>query len=151
MMNDFLLDTNVCIGYLKGHVAIWQRLSPLPRATVMLCDIVKLELYYGAYKSTSQEKNLAVLEKFFREFKSLPFNEPAVIKCAQLRAQLEKKGTPIGPYDLQIAAIALVNNLVLVTHNTREFSRVEGLRIEDWEAEQDGSPYQLMEVLKSRG
>ncbi len=135
-MNDFvLLDTNTCIGYLKGHVAIWQKFSPLPRAKVMLCDIVKLELYYGAYKSASQEKNLAVLKKFFREFESLPFNELAVIKCAQLRAHLAIKGTPIGPYDLQIAAIALVNNLVLVTHNTREFSRVAGLRMEDWEVE----------------
>lgn len=132
-MKNFLLDTNTCISYLKGQVSILQKLSSLSHTKVMICDIVKLELYYGAYKSASQEKNLAVLKRFFREFDSLPFDELAIIKCAQLRAKLAIKGTPIGPYDLQIAAIALANNLVLVTHNTREFNRVEGLVVEDWE------------------
>jgi len=94
---------------------------------------VKVELYYGAYKSANTEKNLAVLDRLFNEFDNLPFDDKAVIKCAQIRAQLAAKGTPIGPYDFQIAAITLVNNLILVTHNTREFSRIEGLRFEDWE------------------
>lgn len=132
--HEFLLDTNVCINYLKGsHLSILQKLSAIPRHQVVLCDIVKLELYYGAYKSANVEKNLAVLDKLFNTFENLPFDDRAVIKCAQIRAQLAAKGTPIGPYDLQIAAIALVNDLILVTHNTREFSRIEGLVIEDWE------------------
>jgi tRNA(fMet)-specific endonuclease VapC len=118
--HEFLLDTNACIKYIKGNsLSILQKLSALPRQQVVLCDIVKLELYYGAYKSASLKKNLAVLDKFFNEFVSLPFDDRAVIKCAQIRATLATKGTPIGPYDSQIAAIALVNNLVLVTHNTR--------------------------------
>jgi len=100
---------------------------------VVLCDIVKFELYYGAYKSIHQKENLAILDKFFTQFVCLPFNELAIIKAAQVRAQLAVKGIQIGPYDLQIAAIALVNKLILVTHNTREFSRIEGLIIEDWE------------------
>ncbi len=100
---------------------------------MVLCDIVKFELYFGAYKSAAIEKNLAVLDKLFSDFVSLPFDDRAVIKCAKIRAQLAKLGTPIGPYDLQIAAIVLVNDLILVTHNTREFSRVEGLIIKDWE------------------
>ncbi len=132
--HEFLLDTNVCIKYLKGSsLPILQKLSALPRHQVVLCDIVKVELYYGAYKSANIEKNLAVLDKLFNAFDNLHFDDRAVIKCAQIRAQLAAKGTPIGPYDFQIAAIALVNDLILVTHNTREFRRIEGLAIEDWE------------------
>ena len=128
------LDTNVCIKYLKGNsLPILQKLSALPQHQIVLCDIVKLELYYGAYKSAKVKKNLAVLDKLFNEFGNLPFDDRAVIKCGQIRAQLAIKGIPIGPYDFQIAAIALVNNLILVTNNTDEFERVEGLVIEDWE------------------
>jgi len=131
----YLPDTNVCIKYINQKDSpILRKLRSIPRQDVVLCDIVKFELYYGAYKSTRQEKNLAILHEFFSEFvQCLPFDEQAIIKAAQIRAQLAAKGTPIGPYDLQIAAIALVNDLILVTHNTREFSRIEGLVIEDWE------------------
>jgi tRNA(fMet)-specific endonuclease VapC len=131
----YLPDTNVCIKYINQKDSpILRKLRSIPRQDVVLCDIVKFELYYGAYKSTRQEKNLAILHEFFSEFvQCLPFDEQAIIKAAQIRAQLAAKGTPIGPYDLQIAAIALVNDLILVTHNTREFSRIEELVIEDWE------------------
>ena len=84
-------------------------------------------------KSARIEDNLAILERFFDLFKVLPFDSQAAQKMAKIRARLAKKGTPIGPYDLQIAAIAIVNNLILVTHNTREFQRIEELQIEDWE------------------
>jgi tRNA(fMet)-specific endonuclease VapC len=70
-----------------------------------------------------------------RRFVSLPFGDEAAIVCGQIRARLASAGTPIGAYDLQIAAIALANNLTLVTHNTREFGRIEGLQVEDWEIE----------------
>lgn len=130
----YLPDTNACIKYLnQKNSSILRQFATIPRQNIVLCDIVKFELYYGAYKSTRQEKNLAILDEFFSEFVCLPFDDKAIKKCAQIRAQLAKLGTPIGPYDLQIAAIALVNDLILVTHNTREFSRVEGLMIEDWE------------------
>ena len=72
-----------------------------------------------------------MLSDFFNEFVSFPFDEPAAKKAREVRAKLATLGTPIGPYDLQIAAIAIVNNLILVTHNIQEFSRVEGLRFED--------------------
>jgi tRNA(fMet)-specific endonuclease VapC len=94
---------------------------------------VKFELYYGAYKSQNKDKNLANLAIFFDEFVSLPFDGRAADICGRVRSELNKKGTPIGVYDLQIAAIAIANNLVLVTHNVGEFSRVEGLKYEDWE------------------
>lgn len=131
----YLLDTNTCIGYIsRRSLPIFRRLTSLGRQDIVLCDIVKLELYYGAYKSSRPEENLAVLIEFFNEFVSLPFDGQAAAICGQVRALLASAGTPIGPYDLQIAAIAWANNLTLVTHNTREFSRVVGLRLEDWEA-----------------
>ena len=130
----YLPDTNACIKYInRKDSPILRKFTTIPRQDVALCDIVKFELYYGAYKSTRQENNLAILDEFFSEFVCLPFDDRAIIKAAQIRAQLAVKGTPIGPYDLQIAAIALVNDLTLVTHNTREFSRIDGLTIEDWE------------------
>ena len=131
----YLLDTNTCIGYIsRRSLSIFRRLTSGSRQDVVLCDIVKLELYYGAFRSSRQERNLVVLSEFFSEFVSLPFDGRAAEIGGRIRAQLAAVGTPIGPYDLQIAAIALANNLTLVTHNTREFSRVAGLRIEDWEA-----------------
>ena len=89
-------------------------------------------LYYGAYRSSRQRENLETLREFFSEFVSFPFDGQAAAICGYICAQLAKKGTPIGAYDLQIAAIALANHLILVTHNVDEFSRVEGLTIEDW-------------------
>ena len=130
----YLLDTNTCIQYLtRRNSAIVNRLARQRRQDVVLCDIVKAELYYGAYRGTRLESNLALYQEFFSEFVSLPFDGNAAAVYGRIRAQLEALGTPIGPNDLQIGAIALANNLILVTHNTREFSRVEGLLLEDWE------------------
>jgi tRNA(fMet)-specific endonuclease VapC len=130
----YLLDTNTCIQYIRHpHPTIVRRLATLSRQVVVTCDIVKLELYYGAYKSQKQAANLLLLERFFENIESLPFDGRAAEICGQIRADLTRRGTPIGAYDLQIAAIALVNNLILITHNVREFSRVDGLRFEDWE------------------
>lgn len=70
---------------------------------------------------------------FLNQFKSLPFDDNAALRFGEIRAELASKGTPIGPYDLQIAAIALANNLTLVTHNTKEFNRISNLKIEGWE------------------
>ncbi|MCC5634222.1 type II toxin-antitoxin system VapC family toxin [Nostoc sphaeroides CHAB 2801] len=131
---SYLLDTNACIRYLNSsNNPVFYRLNSLPPDDVFICDIVKFELYYGAYKSYNRYKNLATLKIFFDEFVSLPFDGQAADICGYIRSELNKKGTPIGVYDLQIASIALANNLVLVTHNVAEFSRVEGLQYEDWE------------------
>lgn len=132
----YLLDTNTCIGYIsRRSLSIFHRLTSGSRQDVVLCDIVKLELYYGAYRSSRQERNLVVLSEFFSEFVSLSFDGRAAEIGGQIRAQLAALGTPIGSNDLLIAAIAVANNLTLVTHNTREFSRVAGLPIENWEAD----------------
>ena len=130
----YLLDTNTCIGYInRRSLSIYQRIISLSPEDVYICDIVKFELYYGAYNSSRSEENLETIQKFFADFVSLPFDGKAAAICGYLRSELKKQGTPIGGYDLQIAAIALSNNLILVTHNTREFSRIPELQLEDWE------------------
>lgn len=132
----YLLDTNTCIRYINRYSEpIINRLQNLSPDDVAICDVVKFELYYGAYNSFQIERNLDTLRVFFEEFPSLPFDGNAASVCGYLRSQLKVKGTPIGAYDLQIAAIALANNLMLVTHNIREFKRVEGLKLADWEGE----------------
>ena len=127
-------DTNVWIRYLNPQS------SPVKSCflrysvdKIFLCDVVKAELYFGAYKSTRRDENLALLDELSKGFLSLPFDGNAAHQFGRIRAELARAGTPIGPYDLQIAAIALSRGLTLVTHNTREFSRVAGLYLEDWE------------------
>ena len=100
---------------------------------IALCDIVKFELYYGAYNSRRRTENLETLQYFFSEFRSLPFDGNAAQICGYWRRALIQNGLPIGAYDLHIAAIALANDIILITHNVREFQRIDRLKIEDWE------------------
>lgn len=130
----YLLDTNACIGVLTNRVPPlverWKRTLP---SQVRLCSVVKAELLFGAEKSTRRDRVHEQLQRFFARFKSMPFDDAAAQTYGLLRAALEKDGQPIGPNDMLIAAIAVANDLTLVTHNTAEFSRVPGLSIEDWE------------------
>ncbi|MBW4617652.1 MAG: type II toxin-antitoxin system VapC family toxin [Desmonostoc vinosum HA7617-LM4] len=112
---------------------VTNRLAQQQPKDIYLCTVVQMELYYGAYRSTQTERNLAILERFFSQFAVLPLDPAAARVAGRIRAELLASGTPIGPNDFQIAAIALTHNLTLVTHNTREFGRVSGLVIEDWE------------------
>jgi len=78
-------------------------------------------------------ENLALLDELFADFESVSFDDAAARKYGEICSDLTRKGTPIGPNDLMIAAIALVHEFILITHNTREFKRVTGLKVEDWE------------------
>ena len=130
----WLLDTNVWIAYLNNKPSpVQSRILAVPVEKLLLCDVVKAELYYGAYKSCKTTENLARLENLFLIVRSLPFDAKAARYFGEIRAWLEQDGMLIGAYDMQIAAIALANHLTLVTHNTREFSRITGLKLEDWE------------------
>ena len=93
---------------------------------------MKAELYYGAYKSQQRAQTLCQARSVHQDFHSYAFDDAAAEAYGRIRADLAAQGTPIGPNDLMIAAIALANNLILVTHNTREFARVAGLTLEDW-------------------
>ena len=129
----FLLDTNAWIAVINPSPSpVKEKFVRHQPNTIRLCAVVKAELLWGAYRSTRREANLALLEKLFGQFASLPFDDLAADHYGQIRADLTARGTPIGPNDLMIAAIARAHDLVLVTHNQREFSRVEQLRLEDW-------------------
>lgn len=130
----YLLDTNACIGHLTGRAPrVSEQLKQLSPSNVVLCSVVKAELWYGAQKSARSKENLATLERFFAPFASLPLDDHAAEICGQIRAELERQGTPIGPNDLLIASIAVAHGLTLVTRNIKEFSRISGLQIESWE------------------
>lgn len=131
----WLLDTNAWISYLDPKPnPVKSHISKHAESEILICDIVKAELLYGAYKSSRVQQNLANLDKLFLLLRSLPFDGKAAQEFGAIRAHLVQQGTPIGPYDLLIAAIARANNLILVTHNTREFSRIPALTLEDWES-----------------
>ena len=134
----YLLDTNTCIRYLNGRSpAVFKRLNETSEAEICVCSVVKFELRYGALRSDNIEKSLAEQSTFLDRFVSLPFDDNAHIYAARIRADLARAGTPIGPNDVLIAAIALTNDLTLITHNTREFSRIVDLKIEDWESDNE--------------
>lgn len=131
----YLLDTNVCIAVLRDRQSLATlRLAAHFKSDIVLCSIVKAELFYGIYKSGRLQRDWPHLYSFFSQFASLPFDDAAAEIAGRLRAHLSSAGTSIGPNDLLIAAVALANNLTLVTHNTYEFSCVPGLTLEDWEA-----------------
>lgn len=131
----YLLDTNVWIHFLNPDESIAKnRVATADPACIHLCSIVKAELYFGAEKSARRQNNLNTLNQLFKGLKSFDFDNRAAREYGKLRAMLSRAGTPIGPNDLMIAAIAKANQAVLVTHNVREFSKVEGLKIEDWES-----------------
>lgn len=131
-MSGYLLDTNACIAILKGNPTTLTHVRRVGLQQLYLCTPVKTELWFGACKSIKVAENKAKLESFFIDIPSLAFDDHVFKTLAELRMNLFSKGTPIGPYDMQIAAIALSYNLTLVTHNLREFERVPNLRIEDW-------------------
>lgn len=116
----YLLDSNTCIVYLKfTDSSVRTHLDSLSANDIAVCSVVKSELFYGATKSQKRDQNLAKQRQFFSRFVSLPFDDNSAEIYGKIRADLERKGTPIGAYDLQIAAIAMANQLTLVTHNIR--------------------------------
>jgi len=130
----YLLDTNTCIRHLNQRSPeITDRLNAIPESDITLCSVVKAELFTGAMKSQLPQQTLIKQEKFAARFTSLPFDDSSALVYAKIRASLEKLGTPIGANDLLIAAIAISNNLILVSHNIREFGRIPELQLEDWD------------------
>lgn len=131
----YLLDTNACIQLLNDkHPVILDHFRQHSPAEITLCSVVKAELLFGAHRSSPIEANLRRLDIFFEPLLSLPFDDACAEHYAQIRADLHARGKLIGGNDLLIAAIARAHNATLVTHNTADFSRVTGLRLEDWES-----------------
>ena len=130
----YLLDTNACIAVLNGSSQpLITRLQAHSPGDVLLCSVVKAELMYGAYHSSRAADNLRLLERFFEPFISLPFDDACCDTYGRIRSDLARSGTPIGPNDLLIASTVVANDLTLVSANLKEFGRVAGLQIENWE------------------
>jgi tRNA(fMet)-specific endonuclease VapC len=129
----FLLDTNVCIAAMRGNPRVVQELAVRRPEDCAVSMVTVFELFAGVCRCNDPEGEGRKVSTFLEPFHLLPFDWDSALKTAEVRFQLEKAGNTIGPYDLQIAGQALSLDLILITHNTREFKRVTGLRIEDWE------------------
>jgi tRNA(fMet)-specific endonuclease VapC len=131
----YFLDTNVVIALIKGTLVVREHLRRAiqERATVAISSLVFFELWYGAAKSERRRETTERLRLFLSaDIAVVPFEEDDAAAAGDLRASLEAKGTPIGPYDLLIAAHALRVGATVVTANVSEFARVSGLIVEDW-------------------
>lgn len=133
----YLLDTNICIYIIKKKpTSVMIKLEKIINNSsiddLFISSITVAELFYGAEKSTKRDDNIKALKGFLSPFKIIDFDSSSAEVFGNIRRDLEKKGKPIGPYDLQIASIAFSNNLVLVTNNVREFERISDLVVENW-------------------
>ena len=129
----YVLDTNICIFIIKNRPAqVRERFAALRPGEIGISSVTEAELLHGVYKSQRVRENLDALVNFASQMVVLPFDSRAADAYGHLRAELERRGTPIGPMDYQIAATALVHEVVLVTNNVSEFRRVPGLTVEDW-------------------
>lgn len=132
-MTRYLLDTNICIYLIKKHPPeVLVRFQQIQLKQLHIPTITLFELYFCLEKNNSQQRNLAALENFIAPLTIVDFTLDAAKKAAKIRNHLQKQGTPIGAYDIQIAAIAISLNMTLLTNNTREFERVKGLKLENW-------------------
>lgn len=130
-MSRYLLDTNAVIALLNAPEApVAKRLREHHPREVCISSIVSHELYYGAFKSIHRARNVDLVDRL--QFEVLEFDKEDSRKAGEVRAFLAAQGTPVGPYDVLIAGQALARDLVLVSNNMREFSRIPGLTVEDW-------------------
>ena len=129
----YLLDTNMCVYLISGKFEqVNQRFLSIPQDEIAISAIVAAELAYGVEYSQRVKENRKRLDVFFEGVPILDWSKHAIWHYAKLKSQLRKAGTPIGELDLQIAAHALALDAICVTNNTREFERIEGLRLENW-------------------
>lgn len=129
----YFLDTNIISYIIKGkYPKIIEHLKKIPAQSIVIPAIVKAELEYGARNSGNYDKLIIPYMQFLEPFDIKDFDSDASYYYGLVRQSLSEKGTHVGPNDLTIAATVLANNGTLITHNTKEFSRIEDLRIEDW-------------------
>jgi len=129
----YLLDTNIISYWMRGDQRLIERIKATSPGDLSLSAVTLAEIYYGIEKSPAKKMaRRAKIEKVCSQLEIYPFDAAAAAKYGPIRAMLEKKGTRISERDLQIASIAMAHRLCVVTHNTREFTRIEKLAVEDW-------------------
>jgi tRNA(fMet)-specific endonuclease VapC len=130
---EYLLDTNICIYIIKKKpTLVFDKFRSLSIGSIAISSITLAELQFGIMKSSNPDKNQEALDKFLTPIEILDFGFYATIEYGKIRAELERKSTPIGPLDTLIASHAKSLDLTLVTNNVREFERIDGLKIENW-------------------
>jgi tRNA(fMet)-specific endonuclease VapC len=129
---QFLLDTDTCVDLLRGVRAVVVKLERLTPDDCGISAVTSFELFAGAASVRDPRRETEKIQKFVDVIQELPFDADAARRAGALRSDLEEAGTPIGPYDLLIAAHALARDLALISANSREFGRVAGLRLENW-------------------
>ncbi|MEH2010415.1 type II toxin-antitoxin system VapC family toxin [Nostoc sp.] len=129
---NYLLDTDTCIYWLNGRQPVREKLLAVGWDEVCICVITAGELYYGAYNSNRVSENLANTERFIQNLPVVPLTDPALRKYGELKAELRRLGQTIAEFDLLIASVAVAENYTLVTNNTRHYSRISNLQLENW-------------------
>jgi tRNA(fMet)-specific endonuclease VapC len=131
-MLTYMLDTNICIYVMKRYPqALREKFNSLADQ-LCISSITLGEMHYGAEKSARRADNLTAIEHFVARLDILPFEAKAAMHYGQVRAELERAGTPCGPHDMQIGGHARSEGLIVVTNNLREFNRMPGVRVENW-------------------
>ncbi|MBA4302404.1 MAG: VapC toxin family PIN domain ribonuclease [Cyclobacterium sp.] len=127
----FLFDTNICIYHIKGKYFLQDKFERVARESRFISEITLAELKFGIHNSQNPSANAKVLNDFLSGVNILPIS-PTLDFYAEEKARLRKLGTPIDEFDLLIGACAVVNDLCLVTNNESHFSRIKGIKIENW-------------------
>ncbi len=131
----FLLDTNIISYWMRGDQKIIKKLKMHKPYELSLSTITIAEIFYGIRKSNVKKKErLDKIESICAQIDIFPFDKTAADNYGTIRVYLERRGIPISERDLQIASIAMANNLIVVTHNVKEFERISGLIFQDWAA-----------------
>jgi tRNA(fMet)-specific endonuclease VapC len=132
-MLQYMLDTDICIYVLKNRPAAFR--DRFNRLAEQLCisAVTLAELWYGIEKSSRPDENRRAVELFVARLEVLPFSDAAAFHYGSVRTALERAGRPIGPHDMLIGAHARSEGLIVVTNNLREFERIPGLRVENWQ------------------
>jgi len=128
----YLLDTDTCIFWLKGVASLRERMDAVGIEQVAISKITLAELYFGAHNSAKIEDNLARAETLAHHIAVLPLNDAALKIFGRVKAELRRQGQPLPDFDLLIASTALAEELILVTNNTRHYTRIPGLQLENW-------------------
>lgn len=130
-MKKYLLDTNICVFLLRGKYGVNAKIDGVGMDYCFISEVTVAELEYGVECSSNRQRNAIVLEQFLNDIKVIPFCD-AIKRYAKEKSRLKSKGTPIDDFDLLIASTALANGMIMVTDNTKHFSRIEGLTLENW-------------------
>ena len=129
----YLLDTNICIYIINKHPkSVMKKMYSINPEEIIISTITVAELEYGASKSRQRDQNRVALRNFLSPFEIIPFNTQDAEIYGIIRADLERRGELIGPYDMQLASQALTRDLIMVTNNTVEFNRIPKLKVENW-------------------